>query len=544
MLTSSSWCNLVIGALNGNFDLDSPLSDARSRSHKDLLEQVDWASHLSLPSIVIPAPKTSNCANYAKTVAGLVFSRSTMRFTCRIPITSNEPGVDSWVTWSRIRSFCDCNVNLSVTLELTPDLPSDDELQRWLAEPVSSVIFPEQTFVRTKSGKLSLGAKHRQFVLELLKRQVRVVLSGFSPSASEDGLDFIHQLYTQQCTWSEKESFESPYYDYLQSPLQPLADHLENQTYETFEKDPIKYEQYEKAIFKALVDRKAARPDGEHLVLFVLGAGRGPLVKCALRASRESGQKLKIYALDKNPNAVITLRHLHKALNWGDVVTIVDADMREWRAPEKADIIVSELLGSFGDNELSPECLDGAQTCACYAPDGISIPKSTTSFLAPVSCVKAWNEVRSYNNKKSFETSYVVKLHQAMELDKPQPCFSFVHPNPEHPNQDNTRYAHLKFTARVAEEIHGMVGYFECPLYADVMVSINPETHTPEMTSWFPMYFPIPAPLFVQKGETIDVHMWRCMDATKVWYEWCIATPSQVTPVLNPNGRSYFIRLF
>ena len=35
--------------------------------------------------------------------------------------------------------------------------------------------------------------------------------------------------------------------------------------------------------------------------------------------------------------------------------------MREWNPPEKADILVSELLGSFGDNELSPECLDGAQ---------------------------------------------------------------------------------------------------------------------------------------------------------------------------------------
>lgn len=29
--------------------------------------------------------------------------------------------------------------------------------------------------------------------------------------------------------------------------------------------------------------------------------------------------------------------------------------------PPQADILVSELLGSFGDNELSPECLDGAQ---------------------------------------------------------------------------------------------------------------------------------------------------------------------------------------
>ncbi len=40
------------------------------------------------------------------------------------------------------------------------------------------------------------------------------------------------------------------------------------------------------------------------------------------------------------------------------------------KAPsEKADIFVSELLGSFGDNELSPECLDGAQ----YMLKGMSI---------------------------------------------------------------------------------------------------------------------------------------------------------------------------
>lgn len=37
--------------------------------------------------------------------------------------------------------------------------------------------------------------------------------------------------------------------------------------------------------------------------------------------------------------------------------------MREVEPPElmnQVDILVSELLGSFGDNEVSPECLDGA----------------------------------------------------------------------------------------------------------------------------------------------------------------------------------------
>jgi hypothetical protein len=49
------------------------------------------------------------------------------------------------------------------------------------------------------------------------------------------------------------------------------------------------------------------------------------------------------------------------ANSWGSRVTVVSSDMRVWKAPEKCDILVSELLGSFGDNELSPECLDGAQ---------------------------------------------------------------------------------------------------------------------------------------------------------------------------------------
>jgi len=58
---------------------------------------------------------------------------------------------------------------------------------------------------------------------------------------------------------------------------------------------------------------------------------------------------------------------------------------------EQADILVSELLGSFGDNELSPECLDGAQNF--LKEDGISIPYEYTSYLAPIATCKLWNEV-------------------------------------------------------------------------------------------------------------------------------------------------------
>ena len=95
-------------------------------------------------------------------------------------------------------------------------------------------------------------------------------------------------------------------------------------------------------------------------VVVVAGAGRGPLVNMTFEAASLEGAKVRIYALEKNCSAETRLNDLNKT-KWGEKVTIVIADMRYWNPPEQADIIVSELLGSFGDNELSPECLDGAQ---------------------------------------------------------------------------------------------------------------------------------------------------------------------------------------
>ncbi|XP_028102828.1 protein arginine N-methyltransferase 1.5-like [Camellia sinensis] len=92
----------------------------------------------------------------------------------------------------------------------------------------------------------------------------------------------------------------------------PPMDNLEAQTYETFEKDSAKYIQYQRAVSKALMDRV---PDEEAsmiiTVLMVVGAGRGPLVRASLQAAEETGQKLRVYAVEKNPNAIVTLHGMN-----------------------------------------------------------------------------------------------------------------------------------------------------------------------------------------------------------------------------------------
>ena len=74
--------------------------------------------------------------------------------------------------------------------------------------------------------------------------------------------------------------------------------------------------------------------------------------------------------------------------------------MRDWSGSNKADIIVSELLGSFGCNELSPECLYGAQNL--LKDDGISIPSKYTSYIAPVQSYKIYSEIKRC---KEYEVS-------------------------------------------------------------------------------------------------------------------------------------------
>ena len=67
--------------------------------------------------------------------------------------------------------------------------------------------------------------------------------------------EYLRNLQNTLPPLSPEEQFSFGYNDYLQSPLQPLMDNLESQTYETFEKDPVKYTNYEEAVYQALMER-------------------------------------------------------------------------------------------------------------------------------------------------------------------------------------------------------------------------------------------------------------------------------------------------
>lgn len=62
------------------------------------------------------------------------------------------------------------------------------------------------------------------------------------------------------------------------------------------------------ALQDRISDEEAA--EGHTLILMVLGAGRGPLVRASLKAGELSNRKVKIYAVEKNPNAGIYVTNM------------------------------------------------------------------------------------------------------------------------------------------------------------------------------------------------------------------------------------------
>ncbi|KAL9556073.1 hypothetical protein MBANPS3_002069 [Mucor bainieri] len=563
VIQSAEWSGKAVGLLANWIQLDSSEPEVRVCSELALKQEMDWACHISLSGLIFPALPTGSLFNTARVINSAVKSMSYTQFLVRVPLTDKRDVQAnlSWKQWNRFRTLTEYNTKIHVALEITSELPSDKQLlDMWLAEPIKAVIVPAEIFVENAKGYPVLPKPHQKFIQMLMDKMKPDMIVTLPPmqihkkATPQSYSDYINYLNRNLPPLNDVDQFATGYQDFLQAPLQPLMDNLENQTYEVFEKDPIKYQQYEKAVYKALLDRVEHGSDYVTTIM-VVGAGRGPLVNCCLRAAEKSERKIHVYALEKNHNAYVTLQNA-KADLWGDRVTLVFADMRKWSPPTKCDILVSELLGSFGDNELSPECLDGAQKF--IKEGGISIPANYTAFASPLASTRLNNNVAAYKDLEHYETPYVVMFQQVCELAPPKALWSFEHPNTQGDipadgdpmnNLHNVRYSHAEFTVKHDMIMNGIAGYFESVLYKDVMISIRPKTHSPGMFSWFPIYFPIRTPVQVPQGSTVSLQFWRLTDAKKVWYEWTVAVQGKhgeemtTLPIHNVGGRSYYVGL-
>lgn len=592
----------TIGLAAPWIELDSKDPQMAYLSYHVLAHELQYANFCGLKYVVLSGPKRrTHVAQYAQSVSQLLCLVPQIELVIHLPFTE-EYAVDEqrntvvppsdlfsiWEVWNSIRTMCNYPKNLSLALQMPRYVPPEPVLSRWFSESVSMLVFTPRTFVPNAKGYPVLS-KATQLILFLFFKKSPFLLveePSDTDSATNDTtaismtgdatlalneklqnqpkfyggqdsflkyLRYLHQIAPPPSTMEE---YAAGMVDVLQAPLQPLSDDLESAFYEVFERDSVKYYQYEKAIFYAIQDR----PNQAELTIAIVGAGRGPLVDCCLRAAKAAGNRtVRVYAVEKNPSALVYLQaRLTEDWTSGESknsVELICEDMRSWQPPVSVrfDIIVSELLGSFGDNELSPECLDHVQKFLTL--DGVMIPKSYRSFLTPVFCPKiyasAWDFVPKTKRSSesafsgapavqaapgfedplahsgspsSLQMPYIVYLQQADNLSREtKEAWSFDHPNDNH----HYRKARLSFSVPHRSVLHGFAGYFEAELYNDIELSTKPDTmelKSKDMVSWFPIWFPITQPMPVIDSSEIVITMWRQSDEKRVWYEWAVET--------------------
>jgi len=278
--------------------------------------------------------------------------------------------------------------------------------------------------------------------------------------------------------------------------------------------------------------------------------------------SEDSNVGVRVFCIEKNVNAIHYLKYRHAVEPLWSQVRIIECDMRHWTSRHRANIMVSELLGSFGDNELSPECLDGAQRF--LDPNGVSIPQYVRSTLEPISCHTLYQTL----HKRKIECPYNVAAYRYASLcENTVNVFDFATPNlaldvggetindiDNRQIDHNRRRALLEWTASSSGICHGFLGYFHCDLYRDINISIDPSSISKyddcgKTFAWFPIYFPLRHPLMVYEGDVITGTMSRLSDTDSVWLEWSGGVTCGVTGrirascgTINSNGTYYKIK--
>uniref|UniRef100_A0A7S4AFU0 Protein arginine N-methyltransferase n=1 Tax=Pseudo-nitzschia australis TaxID=44445 RepID=A0A7S4AFU0_9STRA len=623
---------------NNNNASSSSNSNSNPSFFEKVEKQIEWAIHMGIPAVILPPPPTTGgIPDYAGVILSLALEAqaSNLQIWIRTRITAQ-----SLENYELLHRLCDGPPNVGMILEIEPMSTMSSAaatvgtqmilIHKAIGMQLKAITFPTKTFLTNKKGYPTLAKSHQVLFTELLKRigrNLRVLIEGpavhdkVSASGGETKcmsyLQYIRHLRTRSeitaVLDTEEAVLETPYLDSLQRPLQPLKDHLEFSMYETFEKDPVKYAKYQEAVLMALQAMNPtpntttsststdAAPKPKTITIAVAGAGRGPLVMRSIQAFHQFCSQtktqtqtpshnlaLKVYALEKNPSAVVYLQSMaeNNAL-WKGVVTVVNTDVRKLSKHDhldgnSIDVIVSELLGSFGDNELSPECLDPLLESECCSSSTVSIPSQYSAFVAPVSSCRLHAEATQQAQvphegaqplgiQRAMETSYVVRTHSASQTHVEQLCWTFDHPA-ACSSKNKERRATLEFSpdptfaaqlgcgygpadpaiSSIVSEaqsastgaitIHGLLGSFTAVLFANgkhgaatesssssssssplspCQISIAPHEFSEGMFSWFPIYFPFREPLRVPAGSNVSVKMWRKTKDTRVWFEWC-----------------------
>ncbi|CDO93242.1 unnamed protein product [Kluyveromyces dobzhanskii CBS 2104] len=561
-----------IGLVSYFLELESHDADVRTLSLQVLEHELRYANFVGIKQVILAPPKKLNTLHYYAQSLSTVFD--TFKDTCpaisiSLPLFEDSDPLSTWELWNTIRKMCGYQPKLTVSLALPRQKTPRYVLSRWLSEPVTCLLVSASIFTTNQYNHPVLNKFNQQLITEFQRvngnaskfGELAIVLHGMEKYT--DKLNIEPSKYLEYLNYLLKKGdklilMESP--NDLQNeptimpPLLPHHENLSNAVYQTFEQDTIKYDLYEKAITAAaseiLTKNISRRKNSAEFIALVAGAGRGPLVEKTFKVLNKLGLvNFRLLAIEKNPQAILYLQKRNFDL-WNNKVEIIKTDIREWHDDIKVDLCISELLGSFGCNELSPECIAPIEAFHSK-PETIFIPQGYSSYAAPISSPVLYQSLVEKGREFLEKPSLVHNIPYCRTSSRVNEIWSFSHLHQQHHQFNKSSISHFRIKHK--SEIHGIAGFFIATLYDNITLSIVPNdsiiktleeqessnidnsrghngptptkvNHTDSMRSWSPVFFPLNEPLFLNDDTELELFIIRNDLNGRVWYEWSVSS--------------------
>ncbi|XP_062188618.1 probable histone-arginine methyltransferase CARM1 isoform X1 [Phragmites australis] len=261
------------------------------------------------------------------------------------------------------------------------------------------------------------------------------------------------------------------------------------------------------------------RSDFEGRVVVDVGAGSGILSLFAAQAGARH-----VYAVEASEMAEHAQRLIFGNPSLGRRITVIKGKVEEVELPEKADILISEPMGTLLVNERMLESYVIARD-RFLAPDGKMFPTTGRIHMAPFSdeylYVEMANKALFWQQHNFFGVDLTPLHSSAFQGYFSQPVVDAFDPRllispPTYHTLDFTSMKEeelyeidipLSFVASVGTRVHGLACWFDVLFNGSTVqrwLTTAPGTPT---THWYQLRCVLSQPLYVMVGQEITGHL-------------------------------------
>jgi protein arginine N-methyltransferase 5 len=129
-----------------------------------------------------------NHTNLARIVSNHITKGASFQVWVQVPVTppdtakyeeggedGEEDTTDTWDWWNRFRLVANSNSKINLCLSIVENIPTENQVLRWVGEPMKTVSIPTSMFLTNKKGYPVLGRQHQALIRRFIHLDIQVM---------------------------------------------------------------------------------------------------------------------------------------------------------------------------------------------------------------------------------------------------------------------------------------------------------------------------------------------------------------------------------